>query len=232
MGGGHRKFRVGARLRKLVGTYPKAKDLLEAAEVGKLEKATLARLWVSEGIPFAFKKCPGLYEEARRWLAERVEVDPKDISLAGSGRLGYSLAPTRWGQSYHPTSSDLDFFAVSESLFEGLREDFERWSEDFRTGSIHPYPSERQYWEANEKETPRNIARGFLDSKRVPNRGRYGRFRQLNGSLAVLKIKLHQFEGGPKPSGRLTLRCYRNWPAFERQLSINLSSAVKRTQKA
>ena len=115
----------------LTGTYPRAQDLLEAAAVGQREKAILARLWISEGIPFAFRGCPGLYEEVRELLAKRLELDAKQISVAGSGRLGYSLAPTKWGEPYGEVLSDLDLFAVSEGLFERLRQDFERWRDDY-----------------------------------------------------------------------------------------------------
>ena len=68
--------------------------------VGQREKAILARLWISEGIPFAFRKCPGLYGEVRDSLAKGLELDAKQISVVGSGRLGYSLAPKRWGTAY------------------------------------------------------------------------------------------------------------------------------------
>ena len=134
----NRAFAVGPQLAKLTGTYPRAQDLLEAAAVGQREKAILARLWISEGIPFAFRGCPGLYEEVRELLAKRLELDAKQISVAGSGRLGYSLAPTKWGEPYGEVLSDLDFFAVSEGLFARLRQDFERWRDDYGRGEAHP----------------------------------------------------------------------------------------------
>ena len=153
-------------------------------------------------------------------------MEPKEISVAGSGRLGYSLAPKRWGERYDPRSSDLDFFAVSKRLFESLRGDFERWSMEFANGKVRPSTSERKYWEANQIETPKNIGRGFLDSKRVPNRSGYGHFLRLNDRLAKLKMKLGEVEGGPRPPGRSTLRCYRDWGSFEQQLALNLERAV------
>ena len=103
-----RAFAIRPQLAKLTETYPGPQDVLAAAAVGEREKAILARLWISEGIPFAFRGCPGLYEEVRDWLAKGLELDAKQISVRGSGRLGYSLAPKKWGERYEAMSSDLD----------------------------------------------------------------------------------------------------------------------------
>ena len=76
-------------------------------------------------------------------LAEGIELDPKQVSIAGSGRLGYSLAPKKWGEPYRPHASDLDFFAVSERLFEGLCQDFERWGSDYDLGLVAQKTAEK-----------------------------------------------------------------------------------------
>ena len=86
MAGGIKAFAIGPQLAKLSGAYPRAQHVLEAAAVGQREKAILVRLWISEGIPFAFRKCPGLYEEVRDSLAKGLELDAKQISVVGSGR--------------------------------------------------------------------------------------------------------------------------------------------------
>lgn len=230
MGDEYKGFKVGARLRGLVGSYPRAEDVLRVAEVGESERAALARLWVSEGIPFAFKKVPALYEETRRWLATGIDVDPKQISLGGSGRLGYSLDPGRWGERYDSKSSDLDYYAVSDQLFDRLRRDFELWSKEYREGVVQPFRGEPAYWEWNLRGTPKNIAKGFLNSNRVPNRQNYKQFRKVNDCLATLRSRLTQFDGGPAPQKKLTLRCYRDWRSYERQMSLNLRTAVQRNR--
>ncbi|MCY4496529.1 MAG: hypothetical protein OXC14_04520 [Rhodospirillaceae bacterium] len=213
----NRAFGVGLRLAKLKGSYPPADQVFAAAGVGNRERAVLARLWISEGIPFAFRKCPGLYEEVRNWLAAELELDAKEISVAGSGRLGYSLAPKRWGQRYRPESSDLDFFAVSASLFERLRGDFDRWRADFTQGILRPKQGEQRNWEANRMETPRSIGRGFIDSWRVPNRLAYGEFLRMNRRLEELSVRLRRTEPAPKPPKAPSLRCYRDWGSYERR---------------
>lgn len=209
--------------------YPQPCSVFEAAEVGTRERIILARLWISEGIPFAFRECPGLYEEARNWLAKGLMLDPKQISIAGSGRLGYSLAPKKWGEPYQSNSSDLDFFAVSERLFKRLSKDFKRWSHDYDRGLVRPKNNrELNYWEANQSETPLSIKRGFIDSIRVPNRDRYGAFKGMNSRLADLLAKLYKIDQGPKPQSKLTLRCYKDWSAYERQLDVSLKAVINR----
>ena len=135
---GHRAFRIDPPLAGLRDAYPESEEVLETVGSGRGERSVVARLWIAEGIPFAFRDCPALYEKAREWLAIGLEVDPKEVSIRGSGRLGYSLAPRNWGRPYRSRDSDLDLFAVSERLFDGLRRDFERWSQDFENGAVAP----------------------------------------------------------------------------------------------
>ena len=187
----------------------------------------LARLWISEGIPFAFRKCPGLYEEIRNWLAAGLELDAKQVSVGGSGRLGYSLAPKRWGDRYRPESSDLDFFAVSASLFESLKGDFERWRAEFTQGDVRPSAGERRNWEANFRETPRTIGRGFIDSWRVPNLVAYSQFLRMNRRLDELLARLRRANTAPKPPKAPSLRCYRDWASYEQQVTLSLKAAVR-----
>ena len=81
--------------------------------------------------------------------------------------------------------------------------DFERWRDDYVRGEVRPRNrAERRYWPANEDETPRDIRKGFIDSKRVPNFESYGVFMALNGCLAELWAKLQSSDEGPRPQRR------------------------------
>lgn len=220
-------FRANPLLAELKCAYPPSEDVLQAIGLGPQERSVVARLWVSEGIPFAFRDCPALYEEARAWLAMGMGLDPKEISMGGSGRLGYSLTSRGWGEAYRLRFSDLDFFAVSERLFEALRRDFLQWCEDYDNGAVIPVSErEARHWAANRQEAPRSISRGFLDSWRVPNRTSYGVFSKTNSRLAGLKAKLHETDVGPKPPGKLTFRCYEDWRSYDRQVTLNLKFAA------
>ncbi len=78
-------FRIVTSLEKLVDAYPDPKVLLNAAlKGGEPAQNAIARLWLSEGIPHAFNRCPALYESVRWWLSNRLNVHAKEISLVGT----------------------------------------------------------------------------------------------------------------------------------------------------
>lgn len=86
-----------------------------APEDGDLEK--FVRLWLTEGVPFAFKDRPIVYEALREWVAALLDIFPKDVSMVGSARIGFSLAPQKQLREFTVGSSDLDLFVVSAPLF-------------------------------------------------------------------------------------------------------------------
>lgn len=73
-------FKVDGRLERLLSQYPDSTQFLEAA-TSLVSREMLVRLWLTEGIPFAFRDCPALYETTRAWLAARWRVCPKEITL-------------------------------------------------------------------------------------------------------------------------------------------------------
>ena len=209
---------------------PKCRDVLSAVQAARRNKEMIARLWLSEGIPFAFRECPWLYEECRAWLARRLDVDAKQVSMVGSGRLGYSIVRgEKQCRPFEPGSSDLDLFAVSNRLFEGLKDDFESWCADYDSGGVLPNnDNQKRYWHSNRQISPRNARVGFLNSWCVPNFRRYPNFRRLYRSLYGLHTKLLFTQGAPKiPDKSISLRCYRDWSAFEQQQVVNLTAASK-----
>ena len=219
---------TGGKLAGLTGTYPDAKDVLDAASEGKRQRSVLARLWISEGIPFAFKDSPSQYEKFRTILATRLKIDAKEISIQGSGRLGYSMKPGReWGRQYNRVHSDLDWFAVSQCLFHRFCKDFESWRDDYQDGKIQPMERESgDRWDNNRDEVPENIKNGLIDSWRVPNRKEYVTFSSTNSCLGYLRRILIPDEEELQKSKRWSLRCFRDWKAFDRQMRINLNNAV------
>ena len=227
----NRAFAVSPGLAALKGTYPSAKFTRAAIEAGARERSVVVRLWISEGIPYAFRDCPALYEEVRKRLVAGLGIDSKQVSIAGSGRLGYSLAPNRWGAPYRPGQSDLDFFAVSGKLFEHLCQDFWHWKGEYEDGVATPGKGDnRHYWNRNCRETPGNIRNGLIDTSRVPNRPEYRHFLTVNRSLERLLVDLwEEARIGQKPKlrKRSYLRCYRDWVAFERQMRRNLPEVAK-----
>ena len=167
-------FKIAATLLKLSDHYPDPIALLDAAHGGgEQARIALARLWLSEGIPYAFRNCPAIYESVRSWLSNWISVHAKEIGLTGSARLGASLSPKKLGKPFD-NSSDLDIFIVSSDLFGALKEEFRQWSFDFESGRLKASNDrEEGFWRDNNSRGPKLIHRGFLDQKMIPNRQEY-----------------------------------------------------------
>lgn len=216
-------FRVSRPLQDIVDAYPEARLVKDAVRNGgEAAKIAVARLWLSEGIPFAFKNCPGLYESIRTWLGGRLSVDPKEIHITGSARLGQSLSPNKLGKVFG-AHSDLDIFIVSPSLFENMKRDFNAWSYDFESGKIAPSnPRERRFWEDNNQRGPKLMQRGFLDSKLAPNHESYPLVKNIAQSMWLLKEKLDVTSGAPTIK-TASVRSYRSWNDYVRQTVLSLA---------
>ncbi len=216
-------FKVSTHLAALLDTYPDALSIVQAASHGgEISKIALARLWLSEGIPYAFKDRPALYESVRSWLGSRLDVFPKEINLTGSARIGQSLAPKKLGAAFGE-HSDLDIFIVSVNLFDRMKADFNKWSYDFEAGLIKPNNDrEHRFWSDNNHRGPKLIQRGFIDDKIVPNRPEYSVIKNLAQTMWLLKSKLEVTENAPKVKSA-SVRCYRDWASYVCQIVISFS---------
>lgn len=216
-------FKVSPHLSELLDSYPDAISLVNAAtNGGQLSKMAIARLWLSEGIPFAFKSRPALYESVRAWLGSRLDVDPKEINVTGSARIGQSLAPKKIGTNFGK-HSDLDLFVVSQALFDRMKADFNHWSYQFEGDLVQPSNErERKFWVDNNQRGPTLIQRGFLDTHIVPNHEAYPTIKTIAQTMWLLKSKLDITDGAPIIKSA-SVRCYRDWGSFVRQIVISLS---------
>ena len=99
----------------LIDLYPDSSTLRSALQnMPRPEHEAFLRLWVTEGIPAAFRRTPIHYENLREWLSGRLGVHPKSITVIGSGRIGYSMAaPPEFGKKFTPMESDLDLSLIS-----------------------------------------------------------------------------------------------------------------------
>lgn len=215
-------FRFAAQLQDLTEVYPCPQRVIDAARNGgEQARIALARLWLSEGIPSAFRDCPAAYESVRSWLSTWLSVHAKEIGLSGSARLGASLAPHKLGKPFGNTS-DLDIFIVSSNLFDSLREEFRKWSFDFESGQLSPRNvREAGFWRDNNMRGPRTIQRGFIDQKMIPNLPTYPITKKLSQGMWLLIEKLKITPNTPHPK-EASVRCYSSWDSFVRQVSLNL----------
>jgi len=222
-----RPFDVSPALEPLRDVYPSADAILEAAREGDRDaRYAIARLWLSEGIPHSFKARPGLYESLRRWLARRLDVHAKEVTLVGSGRQGFCLSPGADLRRPFGEHSDLDLTVVSSSLFLRLEAAFSRWHADYTAGHVAPRPGRQAaFWEANREYVPSGIARGFIDPHKIPTLQRYPEAQMVAQVMYEAHEKLKVTRDAPAVR-RLSLRVYRDWNSFVRQMAINLESAA------
>ena len=215
-------FKINEALAALKDAYPDPSLLLKATKEGRRSRESITRLWMSEGIPFAFRECPALYEEIRCWLGWQLGVSPKYISMTGSARLGISLAPKKFGKEFS-SKSDLDLFVVCKKLFASATKDFQSWQQDYNKGRVTPKTdNERAYWDQNLTVCPNNIGKGFIDTNKIPNREQYSTASKISQRMWALTKKLKITPGAPTPE-RASIRCYRDWDSAVDQISLNLS---------
>lgn len=220
-------FKIPASLETVREAYPSALDVARvAAHGGQEARFVLARLWLSEGIPYAFRQRPAVYEAARGWLATRLAVDPKEITVIGSARLGQSLAPGEsMGKPFSP-DSDLDLTVISSSLFEKLRDAFNTWAYHYETGVASPKnPRERMFWDDNLTRGPKILGRGFIDAKMIPLREGYPVSQAIGQTMFLLREKLKATVEAPQVRGA-SVRVYRDWNAFVVQIALSLASSL------
>ena len=166
---------------KLIGPYPLPDDVHALVhERIEIQSDSFVRLWLSEGIPYAFQSCPILYQVSREWIANRVGVSPNEIGIVGSAKLGYSLRPTPdFRKLFHP-KSDLDYVIVSGALFEKCAEISLRFVEDYESGAISPRTEgQKRCWSEDVEFIKRNIPNGFVNSGKVPNFEKYEGLRRI-----------------------------------------------------
>jgi len=219
-------FRLDGSFLRLRGQYPEVALLTDVVRaVDDRDRAAIVRLWLTEGIPYGFQPCPGLYEAIRSWLAGRLLVHPKDVTVIGSARIGYSLSPTRELGRPFGAHSDLDFCIVSPNLFQQLVDTFHHWAEEYRSDLVHPRDErERVLWDENLNVVPRGTGRGAIDPKKIPTWDRYPIAQKVVTALWALTKKLAVTRDGPVTC-RSSVRVYRDWDALGRVVSANLRLA-------
>lgn len=221
-------FRLTEAAGAIVGTYPSA-DLLKkvAPELLPHEIFQFARLWLTEGIPFAFQRKPIVYEAVRDHFAMLLHIDPKAVTVVGSTRMGFSLAPGKFGEPFGD-HSDLDLLIVSSQLFSQFADEFERWRQDFLAKQIQPSnANEARYWDENAKWVPKNIYAGFIDGNKIPRRKPYPVARKVGDALFRLQCRVNSTADAPR-FRKVSVRIYKDWPAVMKRVNLNLRTLFGR----
>ena len=196
----------------------------------KNEIERFLRLWVAEGIPFAFSIAPMIYEAVREWLAKILNIHTKHITIIGSGRIGYSMAPQPFYGKPFSSNSDLDFTIVSYELFYELCNTFNQWKQDVSQGHVKPRNDEEdKYWKVNLYQVvPNTIRRGFIDANKLPNI--YPLTKLINNTRWLLGEKLKLTPKCPQFT-KVSFRIYKDLTSFVNQLWISFYKTVQSFSK-
>ncbi len=210
----------------LKDTYPKPEDIKNAfIQSNELERHGIIRLWITEGIPFAFKEKPLLYEQIRAFIANRVNVNPKEVTLVGSSRIGYSLKKRVWGRPF-TNQSDLDFTIISSDLYKKLISDFQKWTSDFSRLKIVPRTAEQNLnWLKSIVTVDKNIPKGYINTKNLFSNTNYPTVKKCYDAMSKLKERLELSENSPSIADA-SIRVYSNWKNCTKQLEINFKTAL------
>lgn len=210
----------------LKGVYPNSEEIKNVfTKASQSERLGIIRLWITEGIPFAFKEKPLLYEEMRVFISKGVNVNPKEITLVGSARIGYSLKKKVWGKAF-TCRSDLDFTIVSGALYKKLVADFQKWTGDFSTGKIIPKSkSQTENWLKSIFTVNQNIPKGFINTKDLFSHYHYATVKNCYRTMTQLKERLEITNNSPSIADA-SIRVYSDWTACTKQIEINFKTAL------
>jgi hypothetical protein len=174
----------------------------------------------------AFRANPMLYEVIREWMAMRLQTNPKNLTIIGSGRIGYSVSPLpKFGQEFS-SESDLDFSLIDHRVFSELVGTYFQWESDVDLGRSSPRDSkERRFWNDHLKRLPENIARGFIDPYKIPSWKTYVIIPTIQNTLYLIGERLKVTPGAPRIK-EVSIRVYKDWDAFFRQMCLNFSLTV------
>lgn len=219
-------FTLSPSSQNLKGLYPTSQEIKKVfSNASEGERYGIIRLWITEGIPYAFRNEPLIYEEIREFISKGVNVHPKDVTLVGSGRIGYSLKKKVWGRTF-TNSSDLDFTIISEELYSKLVADFKKWVSDIESKKLKPQTqNELKGWLGSIEVVDRNIPQGFIYTKNLLPYSNYPTVRKCYAAMNKLQERLSQTKNAPKISDA-SIRVYSDWKSCVRQLQINFKTAL------
>lgn len=194
-------------------------------QLSPTEQFSLVNHFIIGNPPYAFRAVPLLFDQILQYIGEELQVGIDDIKLVGSATLGYSIAPKQFGKVFSD-KSDMDFTIIDQNLFRKLEEDFRRWRDEYQANRIAPKNSiEERYWKDNISRLPINISRGFVDLHLLPTLSAVCPTRIRIGE-ALSRVKANMESYGIITS-RLSLRIYKDYPSFYKQLMLNTNKCMK-----
>jgi hypothetical protein len=139
------------------------------------------------------------YFELKARVAERFSLHPSEVLVVGSGKLGFSIAPSKRYRPFSDTS-DIDVALVSASLFDRY------WMDVFT------FKAERNFWP---KENAFNayLVKGWIRPDMLPPAQRFKQAKDWWDFFGQLTKELNT-------DYKITAGLYRAWPFLESYQSV------------
>lgn len=115
------------------------------------------------GTPYVFEASPDVWVQVRAQLATGLETSEDSIYIVGSAKMGYSLAPRKFGQPF-ADDSDIDVVVVDANLYDTMWTSILRWHYRRR----HRLPPRDRKWDTRRRE---GLYWGYLEPARFHYRG-------------------------------------------------------------
>jgi hypothetical protein len=115
---------------------------------------------ILSGQPFAFENDQPSYDLLRAEISRELTVDVPAIHLVGSGQIGFSLAPEKFGTPFRP-ESDLDIAVVDSQMFD------EAWMDMLRLGNAY-YSLKQRVRDMLKQHRENNIYWGMMYPDSLP----------------------------------------------------------------
>ena len=89
---------------------------------GKLRDKSISDLeivqrYITHGHPFVFEGDEDKYFRLKQTVAQKFGLNPQDVIMVGSGKLGFSISPLKRWQPSHD-ESDIDVAIISSDIFD------------------------------------------------------------------------------------------------------------------
>ena len=123
------------------------------ADLLKLDSKQLFRKYILSGPAFALSD--GNLYQLKEEICDHFEIEFNDIVLVGSGKLGFSIKPSKRYEEFGD-ESDIDVAVVSTELFQKV------WKEAFL------YKKSRAYW-PNVKVFFQYLSEGWIRPDKLPS---------------------------------------------------------------
>jgi hypothetical protein len=124
--------------------YPTSEEFAELLGRSKLQD--VVESYIFRGLPYAFRDDETSYLRLVAHVSDGLGVPGENLTLIGSGRIGFSLDPAKYGTPFSD-ASDLDMVVVSPELFDACWLDLLRPRRGY-----HRLPQSVQSWHLDHRQ--------------------------------------------------------------------------------